>query len=321
MSKILHFYTTFDCLIKCDNNESLIKKEKITTFSFEKELFAVSFFPLDSAESFDAVIDLKTPKVTSSNSSIKLVDFKDETYLIQITAPKDTSPKPYSLNYKKINFGESTHEIIYSTFDATLFCLKCASDRMVLTNEKIIGEPTFKTNQNHLLFFAPTKENKYIFGQIDFVNKKYEKVLFQEVDQIDINQNQITTLKHLIETGHHTIKKIYNLKNFSVKTQLASKSSPDAVTKNELIPYAFCDAIKVKNYDLARKYLSSNLNEKLDDLHLSAFFGEFEDIFQNLKKDATPNEVALFYGKGQIKEAKIFNYELENNKIVNIYEE
>ena len=321
MSKILNIYTTFDCIIKSDEYERIIKKEEIATFSTNKDLFILSIYPLDVATFFDAVIDLKTPKIVCPNSSVKLVDYKDETFLIQIKSIGNVAPKPYSLNYKKINFGGATHEIIYASNDTCLVCIKSASDKIVLTNEKNVGEMTFKALQNHLLFFAPTKENKYIFGQIDFVNKKYEKVLFQEVDQIETSQNQITTLKHLLDFGHHTIKKTFFTKNFSTKTQLTSAVTPQIATQKELIPYAFLDTIKVKNYDLAREYLSQDLKSKLDDLHLASFFGDFNDIFQNVKKDSSLNEIALFYGNEQLKEAKIFTFELNDTKITNIYED
>ena len=77
-------------------------------------------------------------------------------------------------------------------------------------------------------------------------------------------------------------------------------------------------AIQIKNYKLARFYLSSTLSKKLTDKHLETFFGSFYQISQSLAKDAE-NEISLIYSNETCNTA--ITYELEfdqNNKITNI---
>ncbi len=321
MDKILHFYTQFDCILKIDSEETVIKKEKISTFSISKDYIVASFFPLDVGENFDAVINLAQSQVFCKNPFLKLIDYSDCNFLIKVSAPLEQAPKAYSLNYKKISFGGDMHEIIYSSFDTFLLCIKNSHDKLVLTNNDFIGVTTFRFSQNHLLFYSKTTKNNYILGQIDYKNKKYVKKIFKNVDIISEKQNKVTTIKNLCDFGHHAIKTTYNLKDMTFSQQLTSTNSPQVATRLELIPYAFIDAIKVKNFDLARKYLASELSNKLDDDHLSTFFGDFVECFQNIKNDASFNKISLFYGKNQVQNAKIYHFEFDGNKIVNIYEE
>ena len=88
----------------------------------------------------------------------------------------------------------------------------------------------------------------------------------------------------------------------------------------EFIPYAFFEAIQIKNYKLARKYLTPELSNKLSNLHFEKFFGHYYKITQTLSPIFNHEEIALIY-KGPPNIAKIFNIKInKNNKIENIYE-
>ncbi len=333
MDKNLHIYTHFNCIVTLNTSQTFIKKNTLFSCSWQNlekknydeslldNCILLSIFPLNDAQPFFVTVDLKNFKIHTENPFAKLVRYGDIDYLLTILSPPFDTPAPYSLNYKKLSFGGSSHEIIYSSFDSFLLCVKNNNDKLVLTDKNFVGNITFYTSQNHLLFYGKTEKSNYIFGQIDYLDKKYKKIAFNEVSIIDKKQDEFVVIKNLYDFGHHSTKTTYNLKNFSVTHQLVYDTSLQYTTKQNLIPYAFIDAIKVKDFDLARKYLSTKLSNTLDDLHLSSFFGNFVDTFQNIKANATTNQLALFYGTNQLYQAKIYNFEMQENKIINIYEE
>ena len=319
MNKILHIHTLFDCLIKGEDIENYIKKGQLYAFSFSNDYVVLTIYPFEYGKKFDIVVDFKNLKIYCKNASLKLIDFQDNEFLITISYPCFSLPKAYSLNYKKLSFG-GLHEIIYSSHDTFLLCLKNDCDKLILENNNFVGKMSFHALQNHLLFYAKTEKNTYLFGQIDYENKEYKKVIFQEFDIFEEKQNNITLIKNLCDFGHHSIKYTFNLKDFSTKKQLVADNDLQIATKKEIAQYAFVDAIKVEDFDLARKYLTEELSNKLDDLHLKSFFGKFIDIFQNIKKDANSNEIALFYKNKDIYQAKIYCFDYIDNKISNICE-
>ena len=56
--------------------------------------------------------------------------------------------------------------------------------------------------------------------------------------------------------------------------------------------YAFLQAVKIKNFDLAKEYLSDNLKSKLSESACEQFFGEINEIYFN---PYVKNDVQLNY--------------------------
>lgn len=95
------------------------------------------------------------------------------------------------------------------------------------------------------------------------------------------------------------------------------KDGPKEINNKRIVPIAFLQCIKAKNFEYAKTFLSSDLEQKVTEDNLSAYFGEWNEICTNYLNKNTFNQFALIYGE-ENKFAKIFNFKIENDLITNI---
>ena len=93
-------------------------------------------------------------------------------------------------------------------------------------------------------------------------------------------------------------------------------NNPKLITDPKLIPYAFLEALKVKNLKLARNYLDNKINSHLNDSSLLSFFGEYIEITFDKYND----KLCLIYKEENTFNAKCFDFDITGNKISNINE-
>lgn len=95
------------------------------------------------------------------------------------------------------------------------------------------------------------------------------------------------------------------------------KDGPKEINNKRIVPIAFLQCIKAKNFEYAKTFLSLDLEQKVTEDNLSAYFGEWNEICTNYLNKNTFNQFALIYGE-ENKFAKIFNFKIENDLITNI---
>ncbi|MDD4351275.1 MAG: hypothetical protein PHP83_03745 [Clostridia bacterium] len=160
---------------------------------------------------------------------------------------------------------------------------------------------------------ANTKDEKYVFLHDG------EQIIFSGTcKEINIIGDDIKILFDLKDgLGHGLVQKYEMIENVIKKTdEYAVYLSEEKVFFNEFSPITFLYCVRAKNYNLARKILSKELNEELDDEHLSDYFGEFDTVEQNrFSSQFDPNDIILRKQKMILGE---YHFYTENNLIINI---
>lgn len=324
MDYVLHLQPTFDCLLKAKNIEMELTKHKIYSFLCNSENTMLSFYPTYNQNSqlpFTYVFNVSNIKKTKN---VTITKFPKNNYHILVTPFFLINQNPLNLNILKVELNKKSHKIYY--LEHSDFSIKVQNEDNFITGElpvKILDLNT-KIKDNNLLIYCKTELNKFVIMLVRYENNNYELLKLEEVEQLEINENKIKTYKKLHDFAGHGEITIYNFSSvFNFETSLVYNDNLPIYQKSkELIPYAFFDALKVKNYKLARTYLTDDLSSVLTDNALKNYFGNFIDISSPLSSDVTFNEVALIYSFNENYQiAKVFNIELnEQNKITNIKE-
>jgi len=140
-------------------------------------------------------------------------------------------------------------------------------------------------------------------------------------DKIEVNKDIISILTKKNDMAKHATVAKYKLnanKIVKIEKYLTCLKSKSLINDEILIPYAFLEAIQVKNFILAREYLTESTSKALTDLHLENYFGKIYDIKQSHLDEQ--NILAVVYKNEHSYFAKYFKFTLINNKIDNIDE-
>lgn len=168
------------------------------------------------------------------------------------------------------------------------------------------GKPASKitTEEEQILFiFDSEKEDFFVFkGQ-----------------QIDINNNEFTLTYEFFDFAKHATEKKYII-NEDGKVEMLEqellyiKENPQKTRVASIIPYAFFEAIKAKNFLLAKEYLTPFLAQSVSMEMLEEYFGDFENIKPyNFQKDK-----GYFININNKNSSKIFRLKIENGLIAEI---
>jgi hypothetical protein len=139
-------------------------------------------------------------------------------------------------------------------------------------------------------------------------------------DKIEINSGVVEVLNNYDDMARHGIVTKYKLDDMTKELEnyiVYTEENVPVPECEELIPYAFFEAVKIKNFNLARKFLSADLMQILDDQHINEFFGSFDEITYNKYASNNKNTIALIYGE-QIKHIQIYKVTIFDNLIENI---
>lgn len=295
----------------CDNNSA----QKLVKVTF-KDYFLIYFTPANDSKNIKHLSYIA--KMYYENGSL-------------------TTNSPYIVIIKHNNYQyelillDNTFTVLDSTYNEFELVNK---SKLVLNDNKIsiknskheynsiidfnIINPIIKEIGNNIIIIDKIK-NKFNIAIFDY---KLNQTQCYKVDTYNIKENRLILAKNINDYTHHVIVTKLNLEN-DIKVDeeyTAYLSTPKISTNLKIIPYAFLQNIKHKDYSLAKKYLSQQLLEKLKIEHLCGFFGDFTQIstpkFSNLK-----NCICLIYKQNnRYFYIKKFNFEFENNLITNITE-
>ncbi len=327
MEFYLHIKPQFDCAIKTQTFSDRLNENRLYSYlvSTDENILTLSFYPINNDEvslPFSTAILLDKQKLNSRVTNIDLIKFPHNSLLMIVRPKQILYPKPFNIKTKIVNFANQSHTLYYSKNDKFTVRIENQDLRYIdIDFDKKIIDLNTKSVNDKLFIYSKTSENTFITCLLSYKNKEYEILKLEEVNLLESDKNEILTYKNANDFCHHGVVCKYNFdKEFKFEKDLVyNENQPFYTHQKELIPYAFLDAVKIKNYDLAREYLSSELSNKLKDNHLSRFFGNFLFSHQSLCKDNNINEIALIYEKDDEKYAKIYSFDINSdNKITNI---
>ena len=162
---------------------------------------------------------------------------------------------------------------------------------------------------------------KCIDGDICVVFHKNQKQFLEFYGDIEITPNKICAVKKL-----HTLARHGELVEYEINENCFNLVSCEpiylggkpAFISPFLSHIAFFEALKVKDYMLAKSYLTDEFATNIQPEHFAEFFGEFEQVIPLKEKGQT--KVALLQKRGNNDFfGKTYALEFENNKIKNIF--
>lgn len=177
---------------------------------------------------------------------------------------------------------------------------------------KLLDKANATMVQNNLVVKGFTTEKEYFVLILD---KEYNLVYSGYFDTLDETNNILTGFTNLYDMAKHGHVCEIDLNNTKeLKDYFVVKENQNFTETKELVPQAFLEAIKVKNYNLAKNYLSPSLANASND-HFQSYFGNIQDIYYNIYNNANPINYTIYNG-----EYRFFNFSVKGNKIVDIEE-
>jgi hypothetical protein len=336
MNYYLHLKSNFDAFIEVNKLQlGLVKKNAVSALSLEvceNYPLLLRVTPLTYPEDEKKLLPYLTKInffngfLEVSNDLVKVVHYPNNNYELILNKnliynhelPKVLSQTSYNIK----NFSH-TATVFYDGINqltiedrGLLFTHKIKEDLITAEIEKI-------KNSQVIMLEAKTKANKLYCLVLTFNNSKYEVLKECLANKIEKGNKTITFLTHLNDMGGHGFVEECELtqEKLNIKEDYVVYLNDKAKTTNlpELVPYAFLEAVKCKNFVLARNYLQKELSDSLQDEHLIAYFGDFVEVKPALYEKAATNKLALIY-EDKKTFAKIFVVELEKNKISNFSE-
>jgi len=327
MEYFFHIKPTFNCVVKTQNFSTELQGNKIHSFLLKspENILPISFYPTNSeyntSLNFTVIVNLKTKSLNAKIHNVDLINFPNDNMLLIARELFISNPKPFNIQNKTFNFGDISHNFFYCKNSPFSIRIENSSHEFLDADfPSTVQELDFKTSKNSLFCYGKTFSDTHIVCIIKYKDHKYTLTTLEEVNLLEEQKDKIITFKKANDILGHAITKEYSFSpNLGVETNLVyGENESVSIHKKEIIPYAFFDAVKCKNFDLARTYLTEELGTKLSDKHFEKFFGNFLLTHQSLSQN--PDEIALIYEDNPLqKVAKIFTVSQdENNKISNI---
>lgn len=326
MEYFLHIKATFDCVAKIYEKDFEIEDGQTKDFLLktQDEKFVISFYPTNDKMGeylpYSAKFDLKNRKI--SNKNVEFIEFPNDNLFLIAKPFRLKYPRALSLSSKNLFFGSKNHNLYYFKNDLVIIRIENQSKEFInIDYDSEIEDIYTKTNENYAILYAKTITDKFFVCVVEYKGG-YKIAKKDEFDLLEVKKDKILVYKNLNNACHHG--KTYEIstnKPFVIKENLVYNDDDFVQKQKELVPKAFFDAIKNKDFSLARKFLSFSLSENLKDEHLKEYFGDFCDTQSGLDENADYKKIALIYEKNGKKSAKIYNLEFENDKIANILEE
>ena len=233
---------------------------------------------------------------------------------------------PYINNHQEIIYTPS--KIICDKKDVVLY--EKTIDNLyikILSNEKNyvnISHPTKGELLNKVIpsLLTITDEiNNYVYIKGITKENKYYIILIHNQDIVlegvfDITEESSKNIKFLTlikDISKHGIVYVFDKKSCDIDNYpIYENNKPYITTNNLLVPYAFMECVKVKDFTLSKHYLKESF---VSNEHITSFFGNIKNIYFNTYVDDKINYTILtndIY--------KSFNFEVNSGKIMEIEE-
>ena len=315
MSKTIYLKSQQPALIEINNSQYILENsEQYHIVNLQQDTL-VKYYPISHntcATSLPKVIKLTMTRL--NNKDLVVTQFSNNVYEVVIKPTLVCHAISNEETQLVINNTEYTIKL-YSSYHSHITIVS-QTDTFVHEVDFELTNLTAITKNNYIIIQANCKDKVYLLiVDTDYIIQ--EEKLY---NSLELNDMLLKGFLEQEDMAKHGIIVSYNLstKPYTVTQEVVYINNSPTITKNELLlPYAFLEAVKVKNYKLAKHYLSKQLSNKLSEQHLYSFFGDFVDIRQNIFTNKN-YPVALIYGKNNNLHAQLYAFEIQNNKINNI---
>ncbi len=315
MQKTIYLKSATPALVEYDKQQILLEHPyTYHKLVIDKDIY-IKYYPIQTSTHY-----LSIPKIVKlscnclPNKDCIITEFDTDCYEAIIVESKIS--KLTTLEQKSININSNNYIVkLYSGCPSHITiigdeCTFCHEVDFELSNLCL-------DSQNGYLIIQATSQDKSYLLILDNSFSVQEEKLF---DMLELKDQLLKGYLEQTDMAKHGVIIQYDFATTPYTTNHQTvyvNNQPDLVSSPLLIPYAFLEAVQIKNYKLAHHYLSRELSHKLKNQHLDNFFGEFVEIKQNIYTK-TNYPIALTYGKDNYYQTKLFCFKIENNKIKNI---
>jgi len=315
----------FECLILLNGQELGVVESGSLNFQ-EQSNFTLTFFPFDKKYlPFSCKCYFESNNLICKSEQCKILQLPNNHFELHFNALRFYQSKPlviYSniveapigkLNVTISSFKDSENayiEIMHN--NNTIYDYEMQDiEKIISVNGQYIG------NEYFLLIKGIIQDYEHLL--VLHINNTLSFSLELLSHQIEINQENIKALTKCFDIHKHGKVSVYSVENGQLnKTDTYLVLLNDKKTiKDEFIPYAFFESLKVGDIKLCREYLTSELNASIDDEHLQAYFGNFKEVRQNIYEDDLNSVLLIYQDKERLYYKKCIITYL-NNKIDNL---
>ena len=284
--------TAYPCVIKSQSQSCGLDENCTLVLEGEK---MVSVYPVGKTDNFAFNIELDK----LYESAFYQVNEDDEEAIIYLVDGIKSE------NAQVVNFGTTASPHIEIESESVTF--HCQNfKRKVLTGKFA----NFDGYQKFDIMLAHLYDNdKHL---IVAFNKKNGKAKSFKAQKVEIKNDNFILTQNLEDYAGQTLTYTLAFDREGLKKKNTTFSynfdeRPKLSTCEQVIPFAFLEAIKAENFQLAKSYLSSSLN--IDESNLKSFFGKLDYFFP-----IADNKFCFHAGDGLQK----LTFEIKNGKIVDI---
>ncbi len=333
MNIILTLRPTIDCKITLSKYNFFIKQaeQRKLLISFNNENIFLQIFPIDNALCFNpyiVMLSLSNNELTSESNQIEIIKNCTNNYDILITPKNFTHqnqnkilhlPKTYA--QQNPNTAQNQNENII--LNGTLLTILCSNNPPLYFNLKSPMQSPKVQTQNDCYIISNKEPNNTKLKQLAILNPKTNKLKSFYCHHFRIDSNSITIITELKDYANHIKVLKLALDNDLSKLDCYTgiTSPPKLIQNTKIIPYAFLQNIKAKDFKEARKYLNENFSQNLSNNTLAEFFGKFSHLTTPQIK-SPPFTICLTYKNNHNSFiSRYFHFKFDKyNKIENIEE-
>lgn len=298
MEKYIHIKSKTNCVVSINGTKAYnITPEKPLDIFAKKNCY-ISLFPMH---------DEFLPYTFSTNDIIKNEN------ILKITHPNHTeiyfTPTP---KFKDENFTT----LIDKKYDNIYISVKNSNYTYLnitnLQNHITRTLPKFtncKCEFESIIYVYGTLQNKQNY--ILIYDQNNDKIIFEDtVYIIEKDKSVIRLMKNTYNLAHHGIvyeydKKTHNIVNYPIYID----TNPQRTSIKEIVPYAFLESVKIKDFNLARSYLNDTF---VTNNNMESYFSDIDETYIN----PYSNEIEYTITSKGI--CKTYRFTLIENKIQDI---
>lgn len=325
MEYFIHFKSHFSCVVNVENKQIGYIENQLDTLSIKTDntQILVQIFPIENyclhCISYSAILKFKNNKLITTCKNIKILNYGNNNYEVIFEPIKINTIKEKEIIFTQ-QLNKTTFAYVVNTGNFKLE-VHCENSFFSFDLPEEIFDITiedFEQNNNYFIFLKgkTIKNDNFLLVLCNFFCN-----LQIISNKISVSKTKIESIKYLNDIANQAIVQrfVIDLNGFKLEEEflIFPAEHPNIEENKYLIPWAFIEAINYGNLKLAKQYLSQELLNILDDNHLKNFFGNYSQVEWN-KYDNKPESLCFFYEP--FEKAKIFNFEIRQNKITNIVE-
>lgn len=304
----LFLYSNYDCLIN-------VQDEVIKLFKGQKKQVELGLpvkmqiYALHSQNQILPIFSLfetSKEKLVCNCDCVKIYQLNTQNAVVEIS--------PNFVRLPKTIASLSTSFADYELNQTNYVSLK-SGDKEIIATDFVCVDADLYENSNLVFCVLKGYCNKHLW----VMDSQNNMLVDEDISQIENSQNSFQTFLNYHDMQKQGIVKKYTISNNEFKKEseypVYVNQSAKPLYSTRLISQAFFEAVRVKNLNLAKVYLSNELSSKITQAHLSAYFGSFDKIFNLSDCVNFPCFVLVDSLKN---ECKMFKLQLQSNLICNI---